>query len=973
MTGGKEMDERASILIVDDDDGIRRSLTLILGRKGYEIEAASTGQEAIQKAQGRTFNAALLDIKLPDMGGVELLERLREIRPDMVAIMVTGHASLETAVQALNQGASAYITKPLNMDQVLSTMNECLEKQHLAMENRRLLKVAQQELTQRKRVEEELRETNAFLRNILDSSSSVSIISTDLEHNILYWNSGAEEMFGYKAEEVVGCCKIDVLYPDDEETREKVEEIRSSVFDNKRMRCEIRELTRDGRELWIDLNATPRLDENGQVIGILGIGMDVTDRKQAVVDLLRQSAILDAINRVLLETFTCETDQEVANACLAVAEELTGSKFGFIGELNQEGLFDIIAISDPGWDACKMPGSDAVRLTTNMSIRGIDRSTIKEGEFRMVNDPASHPDRVGVPDGHPPITCFLGIPLKYAGKTLGMIGLANKESGYDLADQQAVEDLSVAFAEALMLKRAQTALQESEEKYRVLVENAGEAILVAQDGKSRFVNPKAVELTGYSEDELIPENFALFIHPDDQEMVTKRHIARLSGEQLPGTYAFRISSKNGDLKWVEVNVALITWEERPATLNFLTDITERKHAETALVEERASLAKRVEERTGELQLVNAELARAARLKDEFLASMSHELRTPLSAILGMSEVLQKGIHGTLNEKQSQSLNRIEESGRHLLDLINDILDVSKVEAGKLELELGMVHVESVCQASLQFIKTDAVKKRLSISTSFDSEVPAIWADERRLKQVLVNLLSNAVKFTPEDGAIGLEVAGDLEQEVLRFTVWDTGIGIPEEKIERLFQPFTQLDSSLSRQYEGTGLGLALVSRLVGLHGGSTSVESEMGKGSRFTISLPWEKAILAGGSENDGPLILIADDSEVSISVVSDYLLVSGYSVATARNGAEVIQRSREEAPDLILMDIQMPVMDGLETTRRIRADTDLAGIPIIALTALAMPGDRERCQEAGADDYITKPMSLAVLVKAIAAQLNRN
>jgi signal transduction histidine kinase len=227
------------------------------------------------------------------------------------------------------------------------------------------------------------------------------------------------------------------------------------------------------------------------------------------------------------------------------------------------------------------------------------------------------------------------------------------------------------------------------------------------------------------------------------------------------------------------------------------EIVERKQVEAILAQERTLLAQRVEERTSELSVANAELARSARLKDEFLASMSHELRTPLNAILGMSEALLEQVYGELNEKQLKSLRSVEESGRHLLALINDILDLSKIGAGKLELDLGPVPVESACQSSLRIIKESAQKKQLKVSCSFDGAVTLIQADGRRLKQILVNLLNNAVKFTPEGGLIGLEVRGDIEHQMVYLTVWDTGIGISPQDVGRLFQPFVQLEDRKS--------------------------------------------------------------------------------------------------------------------------------------------------------------------------------
>jgi signal transduction histidine kinase/CheY-like chemotaxis protein len=547
-------------------------------------------------------------------------------------------------------------------------------------------------------------------------------------------------------------------------------------------------------------------------------------------------------------------------------------------------------------------------------------------------------------------------------------------------------------------------------------------------------------------------------------------------------------------------------------LELEAEINERKLAEEALKKERSSLAERVAERTQELSAMNAQLNRAVRTKDEFLANMSHELRTPLNAILGLSEALEEEVYGPMNHPQLKSLHTIEESGRHLLSLINDILDLSKIEAGKLELQTSWVSVQEICETSLQFVKQQAIKKSISISLSVDPTIDSVWADERRLKQILVNLLTNAVKFTPEQGEIGLKVKKNASNEAANFTVWDTGIGISPEDQERLFKPFVQIDSGLARHHEGTGLGLALVSRLIELHGGSVTLESEIGKGSRFIISLPWKEshlnaievqpeitvrtpsdiytALLIEGSsstadpilryaadarvrlitlqegrdavkkviewkpevilldillpdisgwdvlaqlKNDPrtrntpvvivtsiderargmsagaadylikpisrqdflrgltratrvkptghltltpiepeqqqgnlPLVLLAEDNEANIITISDYLTAHNYRMMVARNGAEAVTAAKAQTPSIILMDVQMPGMDGLEATRRIRANHDTATTPIIALTALAMPGDRERCLEAGANDYLSKPISLKKLIKII-------
>jgi len=401
------------------------------------------------------------------------------------------------------------------------------------------------------------------------------------------------------------------------------------------------------------------------------------------------------------------------------------------------------------------------------------------------------------------------------------------------------------------------------------------------------------------------------------------------------------------------------------------------------------LEHRVAERTAELNRTNTELEHASQIKDEFLANMSHELRTPLTSILGLSESLLEQRRASLNEHQQRSLQIIASSGRHLLELINDILDLSKIEAGKFDYYPQPISVDEICRSSLAFVKSQAVKKSITITYLNEVTLSKIYADPRRLKQILVNLLSNAVKFTREQGEVILQVKADLEQDIIKFSVIDNGIGIAPQDLRRLFQPFVQVDSGLNRQHEGTGLGLALVQKLTDLHGGSVHVESEVGKGSRFTVNLACKQDEIAKlenlQSQTTRPLkeqvkqtedsiemssqrgvILLAEDNMPNILTISEYLKSHGYEVDVAHDGSEALKKAEAMNPDLILMDIQMPVMDGLEAIARLRGNVRFADTPIIALTALAMPGDRERGLLAGANEYMSKPVSLKALLREI-------
>ncbi len=403
---------------------------------------------------------------------------------------------------------------------------------------------------------------------------------------------------------------------------------------------------------------------------------------------------------------------------------------------------------------------------------------------------------------------------------------------------------------------------------------------------------------------------------------------------------------------------------------------ERKRAEDEIRQMNASLEMRVQERT-------SELIHASRVKDEFLANMSHELRTPLNGILGLSESLLEGFRGSLNDKQQQSLETIYSSGEHLLGLINDILDVSKIEAGKLDLYPSHVSINDICVSSMNFIKQIAFKKSITVEYTRQPAAAMVYADPKRLKQILVNLLGNAVKFTGEQGSIKLEVQTNAKEGRIQFVVQDTGIGISADDLKRLFQPFVQLDNGLSRQHEGSGLGLVLVKKLIELHNGEIFVESEVGRGSTFIVSLPWSP-----GSENDdGNLsevilqesvaetsldknknikILLAEDNQINVMVIQDYLEHYGYQVFVVNNGVEVLANVDRISPHLILMDIQMPELDGVETTRALRSMPGFASVPIIALTAFAMPGDRERCLAAGMNEYLSKPVKLKDLIRMV-------
>ncbi|MCK9441786.1 MAG: PAS domain S-box protein [Methanothrix sp.] len=805
------------------------------------------------------------------------------------------------------------------------------------------------------------------------------------------------------------------------------------------------------------------------------------------------------------------------------------------------------------------------------------------------------------------------------------------------------------------------ALKASEEKYRLLFENANEAIIVVQDNKVKFFNPQFVKLAGYPETELASRPFVDFIYPDDRETVVGNHLRRLHGENAPKSYAFRVIDKDGAIKWLEISAVLINWVGRPATLNFLSEITERKLAEEKMlfqaslldqvnnavittdlygnitywnkfaerlyqwtakevigknisetvvpenqtdvmrdvmikindtghyegefpvkrkdgtifqafytygilnnidskmvglvgvsmdITERKHAAEELRKKDimlgglsvatsilltetdldyainqtmellgettradrihifknqdseegehftgllyswsqdaalslkddpdlkhrpynpilsrwydllseghpikglvrtfpdGERVLMESKnskslmvvpimmkgqfwgfivfddchsertwsgvevsilmaaadsiggaIARkrseddlkkakeiaesAAKAKSDFLANMSHEIRTPMNAVIGLADII---LETDLTLEQRSNLEIIRSSGDSLLSVINDILDFSKVDSGIVELESRPFVLKRCVEDSLNLVRTIASKKSLSLTYAIDKSTPqAIIGDPGRLQQILANLLSNAAKFT-DKGAISVSVYGERLNGIchtIHFDVKDTGIGIPEENMSRLFQPFTQVDSSTTRRYGGTGLGLAISKKLVELMGGRIWVDSKLGNGSTFhftiladattTIPVSGMKAETKGecgqaADQNLSLRILLAEDNLVNQMVMLKMLNKLGYHADVAANGKEVLRFLEHQSYDLIFMDVQMPEMDGFETTRAIRKLLSSGDQPkIIAITAYALKGDKERCLDAGMDDYISKPVKLEDLAE---------
>lgn len=527
---------------------------------------------------------------------------------------------------------------------------------------------------------------------------------------------------------------------------------------------------------------------------------------------------------------------------------------------------------------------------------------------------------------------------------------------------------------------AETDYKESVEAMGTIFNSVQDGLLI-HDRTGSFVqfNQKVSDMFGISMPDIVlsvpPLKAEKFYCPEDDSFdLRSKWEDVLAGENKQWEYRIRRES-DGKLFDVDVFMCPIQLRGHEHILVSIKDITEKKRVADEL-QRTMILAEKLRKR--------AEAASEA--KSKFLANMSHELRTPLNAILGFSELLEGQFYGAINQKQSAYLKAIHGSGAHLLQLINDILDIAKVEAGKMEMTPSTTDLSQLLENSVTMIKEMAHKGGVDLALDIAPELYTqhVMADDVRLKQIVMNLLSNAVKFTPSGGMIRMKAR--VEDHEVRVSISDNGIGIKAEDQEMIFEEFEQIDSSFSRQHEGTGLGLSLTKKLVELHGGRIWVESEgENKGSIFTFEFPY---ILASPKDTEEfsesgdpqlltipdahalydnrPSILVVEDNSANMKLTTNLLQLAGYKALPAFTSEEAIAILKTQTPALILMDISLPGMDGLRATKAIKNNPATATIPVVALTAHAMKDDEARALEAGCSAYLVKPIDTRKFYRTI-------
>ncbi|MCY2992779.1 MAG: PAS domain S-box protein [Planctomycetota bacterium] len=913
---------------------------------------------------------ALLDLNPPDGRAETVLSSPPEANA-FPSVVLTSPGDETLALAAMQAGALDYWVKsaetfadlPHCVQRVLREWKLRMDRKRAERElhlqtqvlNQIQDRVSATDITERKRTEESLRQSELSFRTLTEQLPDL-VWQKNQAGVYISCNNHYAEALGFTSDTIAGHRDED-FFPPELAAQYQTDDQRA-MASGQAVETEEPGQFR-GVVRWFHTRKVPVLDERGHCAGTIGIARDITRRRREEFLLQARLQLAEAAQSVSVD--------ELLQLALDKAELLTGSCMGFFHFVDQdeEGLTLQTWSTNTLKEMCTAEGKGR---HYPVSRAGVWAEGVSTKQPIIHNDYVGLTHKKGLPEGHAPVVRELVVPVLRGGLVVALMGAGNKSTDYTAEDVEAMEVVASMVTDLALRKKTQ---QEFEHFFQLVPDLA---CIVSAEGHFLRLNSEWERVLGYTQAELLAAPFLDFVHPEDRE-ATLAEFQRERFGQRTTRFVNRYRTKHGEYRWLEWNATQITDGDRVFAV--ARDITEHKRAETDLAAARSA----------------AETANQA--KSQFLANMSHEIRSPMTAILGFSELL------TLSDvpapRQREFLGFIHSNGQALLALINDILDLSRIEADRLELERRDCSLQPLIQAVLSVVGVWAAEKKLQLEVLYQPPLPEqIRTDPARLRQILVNLLVNAVKFT-EQGQVCLTVRCVREADGsprMQFAVSDSGIGISAARIGELFQPFMQADPSMTRRYSGTGLGLAISKRLAQALGGDIQVTSELGRGSTFTLTIdpgplpdPGTPPVSQGSPTvgeimlSEGLLptlqgrVLFAEDMPNLQLVVRQVLSNLNLDLETASDGyaaCELAEKSEAEGRpyDLILMDIQMPRRNGYEATRWLR-QRGWHG-PIVALTAQAMIGDREKCLAAGCDDYLVKPISMKAFIGILTRYLSQ-
>jgi PAS domain S-box-containing protein len=871
------------------------------------------------------------------------------------------------------------------------------------------------DITERKLAEKSLRRSEELLRRT-GQIARIGGWELDLATMTFTWSDEVARIHGLEPGCRPGILEmLDFYAPSSRSILEAA--LRAAMQEGTPFDLELPLMTADGQQLWVRTMGQPERS-GGKTVRLTGSLQDITDRKFAQISLDADLAIKEAVRRVQSLYIGEQDPAQLFDKIQRTFLELTGSHYGFIAEVLNDAAGQpylkcfVVADQEGHGPECGYFQQQGLVDRQFRQLNSLPGQVITERSRLLVNDVATPPLAAC-----PQLNRFMGLPLRCGEILVGMVGLANAAEPYGdaLADRLSpLLDACAGIIDSLRKDKrrrdVEAALRRSEERFHLAVQGSSDGIwdwnLLTGEAYYSPRFKQSLQFAPHEFDDTI-EAFRARLHPLDAQRVWKAVEAHLSDRSVYDV-EYRLRTKDDSYRWFRARGQAV-WDAtgRPTRMaGAMTDITGNKLAAEQLRDSFIEVTEarvKLEEQTTLLELRNAELAEArqraemaAKVKSEFLANMSHEIRTPMTAILGFADILLGDGAAQDAAEQRKYLETIKRNGEHLLEIINGILDLSKIDAGCMALERMRCAPSKLVAEVSSLMRIRAEAKGLTLTVDMSQPLPTtIETDPLRLKQILINLLANAIKFT-ETGGVSIAVRHEqlAGRSLLEFAVTDTGIGMSPELTNRLFKPFTQADASTTRRYGGTGLGLTISRRFANMLGGDIAVSSLPGQGSTFRVTVEtgdltsvafttqWAEGTdqtPAGLHENRNPAainslpaccsILLAEDGPDNQRLISFVLRKAGGQVTVVENGSLALEAALAAWQgghpfDIVLMDMQMPVMDGYTATRQLRA----AGYPgtIIALTAHAMAGDREKCLEAQCDDYATKPIDRQGLVELI-------
>jgi PAS domain S-box-containing protein len=744
----------------------------------------------------------------------------------------------------------------------------------LAMDISFAIEFAEKEV-ERKQAEEELARSEANLRAVFEGARD-GILAADVQtRRFVFANEAICRMLGYGCNEMLNL-GVEDIHPVEDLLRVQ-KQIERQIEGEILLAADIPVKRKDGSVFYADINSTT-VELSGRPC-LIGVFRDITERKKVESELKLNESRLEAL--LELNQMTNPSLQELTNFALEEAIRLTRSTIGYFAFMNEEEtVLTMHAWSKAAMEECSISDKPIIYPVATTGLWG---EAVRQRRPVITNDyGAQNPLKKGYPDGHVKLTRHMNVPIFDGNQIVIVAGVGNKPSDYDESDVRQLTLLMQGMWRIIQRKRAEEELRDEKNFIEDALNSLSDVFFVFdQNGKFLRWNKTMNAVSGYSDAEISLMQPADFFLKEDIRRVMDA-IKMVVKEGYAGVEAIVVTKEGRHIPYEFTGTLLRNHEGKSiGVCGAGRDITKRKQAEEKIREYTETLEEKIKERTRELEDANLELQvlnkeldlrrqeaetsklqamEASRAKSDFLANMSHELRTPLNAIIGFSDVLQDQLFGNLNEKQKEYVGDILSSGEHLLNLINDILDLSKVESGKMELELGRFPLKDILNISMTMLREKAMKHNINLSLYIEPDADSeIEADERKLKQIMFNLLSNALKFTSDGGSVrvtarltrdeGRGTKDETASVVLAseesdrpssfvISVEDTGVGIKPEDMDKLFKEFSQIESAYSKTHEGTGLGLALTKRLVELHGGRIWVESEFGKGSKFSFVIP---------------------------------------------------------------------------------------------------------------------------------------